>query len=68
MDETTPAEKKKLFAVNLPVTFITPVTDTPVIDVIVSRFDPEVTLNASVTPDPPTVSLPEIVGRGAESS
>ena len=35
------------------------------IDVIVSRFDPEVTLIALVTPDPPTVRLPEIVADAA---
>ena len=55
-----PAEKKKV-AVSRPVTFIGPVTETPVTLVMVSRLDPAVTPNASVTAEPPTVNLPEIV-------
>ena len=63
-----PAEKKQEFAVSLPVTFMTPVTETPVMDVTDSAVDPAVTPNASVTPEPPTVALPEITAEAEESA
>jgi len=58
---TIPAEKKKLLAVSLPVTFIGPVTLVPVMLVMVSKLDPAVTDSASLTAEPPTVALPETV-------
>ena len=60
-----PAEKQKEFAVSRPVTLIGPVTETPATLVTVSRLDPAVTFNASVTADPFMVALPEIVADAA---
>ena len=53
---TVPAENQTFEAVNLPVTFIGPVTEVPVRLVTVSKFEPDVTLSGLVADDEPTVS------------
>ena len=53
---------------SLPVTFIGPVTETPVMLVTVSKLDPAVTDSASVMAAPPIVALPETVAEAQESA